>query len=99
MSKYLIQTRSQAKSSGIKVPEIHGMNRGLNPQIKSGKQRPLPTLPMHSLPPTLLVQPVDKGPHRNPIPKPRVGQGRDGLRRKSKQISPYHYLNTCLLNQ
>ena len=29
-SKYLIQTRSQAKSSGIKVPEIHGRNKGLN---------------------------------------------------------------------
>ena len=23
--KYLIQTRSQAKSSGIKLPEVHGM--------------------------------------------------------------------------
>ena len=27
--KYLIQTRSQAKSSGIKLPEIHGANKGL----------------------------------------------------------------------
>ena len=32
-SKYLIQTRSQAKSSGIKLPEIHGMNKGLNPHV------------------------------------------------------------------
>ena len=54
-SKYQIQTRSQAKSSGIKVPEIHGVNKGLNPQVKPGKQRPLPTLPMHSMPPTSLV--------------------------------------------
>ena len=37
-SKYLIQTRSQAKSSGIKIPEIHGMNKGLNPHVKLGKQ-------------------------------------------------------------
>ena len=25
--RYLVQTRSQAKSSGIKIPEIHGANR------------------------------------------------------------------------
>ena len=37
-NKYLIQTRSQAKSSGIKVPERHGMNKGLNPHVKPGKQ-------------------------------------------------------------
>ena len=35
-NKYLIQTRSQAKSSGIKVPEIHGTNKGINPHIKPG---------------------------------------------------------------
>ena len=33
-NKYLIQTRSQAKSSGIKVPQILGMNKGINPHIK-----------------------------------------------------------------
>ena len=38
--KYLVQTRSQAKSSGIKVPEIQGTNKGLNPYVKPGKQRP-----------------------------------------------------------
>ena len=27
--RYLVQTRSQAKSSGIKISEIHGMNKGL----------------------------------------------------------------------
>ena len=114
-SKYLIQTSSQAKSSGIKVLEIHDMNKGLNPHVKLGKQRPLSTLPMHSIPPTLLVQPVDKvggilcignvdnglclpsltcgfrpptllvqpvdkGPPTHPIPKPRIGQGRAGLK-------------------
>ena len=87
-NKYLIQTRSQAKSSGIKVPEIHSANKGLNPHVKLGKQRPLPTLPMHSLPPTLLVQPVDKGPPTHPIPKPRIGQGRARLRRKFKTNQP-----------
>ena len=37
---------------------------------------------MHSIPPTTLVQPVDKGLPTHPIPKPRIGQGRDGLKRK-----------------
>ena len=87
-SKYLIQTRSQTKSSGIKVLEIHGMNKGLNPHVKLGKQRPLSTPPMHSIPPTLLVQPVDKGPPTHPIPKPKIGQGRARLRRKFKTSQP-----------
>ena len=87
-SKYLIQTMSQAKSSGIKLPEIHGMNKGLNPHVKPGRQRPLSTLPMHGIPPTLLVQPVDKGQPTHPIPKPRIGQGRPGLRRKFKTHQP-----------
>ena len=57
-SKYLIQTRSQAKSSGIKLLEIHSANKGLNPHVKPGRQRPLSTLPTNNIPPTLLVQPV-----------------------------------------
>ena len=72
-SKYLIQTRSQAKSSGIKIPEIHSTNKGLDPHVKPGRQRPVPTLPMHSLPHTSLIQPVDKGLPTHPIPKPRIG--------------------------
>ena len=47
--EYLVQTRSQAKSSGIKIPEIHGANKGLDPHVKPGKQRPLPSLPIHSV--------------------------------------------------
>ena len=87
-NKYLIQNRSQTKSSGIKVPEIHGANKGLNPHVKPGRQRPLPTLPMHTIPPANLAQPVDKGPPTHPIPKPRIGQGRAGLRRKIKANQP-----------
>ena len=64
------------------------MNKGLNPHVKPGRQRPLSTLPMHSLPPTLLVQPVDKGWPTHPIPKPRIGQRRAGLRRKFKTHQP-----------
>ena len=87
-NKYLIQTRSQAKSGGIKVLEIHGMNKGLDPYIKLGRQRPLPTLPMHSISPTSSTQPVDKGPPTHPTPKPRIGQGRAGLKRKFRANQP-----------
>ena len=86
--KYLVQTRSQAKSSGIKVLEIHGANKGLNPHLKLGKQRPLPSLPKHSLPPTSLVHHVDKGLPTHPIPKPKIGQCRVRLRRKVKMNQP-----------
>ena len=86
--EYLVQTRSQLKSSGIKIPEIHGANKGLNPHVKPRKQRPLPSLPTHSLPPTSLVHRVDKGPPTHTIPKPRIGQGRARLRRKVKTNQP-----------
>ena len=43
---------------------------------------------MHSIPPTSLVQPVDKGQPTHPIPKPRIGQGRARLRRKFKTHQP-----------
>ena len=78
-NEYLVQTRSQAKSRGIKILEIHGANKGLDPHVQPGKQRPLPSLPIHS---------IDKGPPTNPIPKPRIGQGRAGLRRKVKTHQP-----------
>ena len=43
---------------------------------------------MHSIPPTLLVQPIDKDLPTHPITKPRIGQGRAGLRRKFKTNQP-----------
>ena len=99
MSKYLIQTRSQIKSGGIKVLEIHGANKGLDPHIKPGRQRPLPTLPMHSAPPSFLTQPVDKGLPTPPIPKLRIGQDRAGLKERLEQISLYPHLNGQLFSQ
>ena len=47
--KYLGQTRSQTKSSGIKIPEIHGANKSLDPHVKPGKPKLLPSLPIHSM--------------------------------------------------
>ena len=40
--KYLIQMRSQAKSSGIRLPEVHGMRKNLDPNLKPGRQHTLP---------------------------------------------------------
>ena len=77
--RYLVQTRSQVKSSGIKLPEIHGANKGLESHVQPGKQRSFPSLP---------IQTIDKEPPIHPIPKPRIGQGRAGLRRKVKALQP-----------
>ena len=74
--KYLVQTRSQARSSGIRLPEIHGANKGLDPHVQPGKQKSFP------------IQTVNKGMPTHPIPKPRIGQGRAGLRRKVKAPLP-----------
>ena len=35
---YLVQTRLQAKSSGITLPEIHGIDKGIHPNIRPEKQ-------------------------------------------------------------
>ena len=77
--RYLVQTRSQAKSSGIKLPEIHGANKGLDPHVRPVKQKPLPSLPIHS---------IDKRQPTHPIPKSRIGQGRARLKRKVKINQP-----------
>ena len=88
--RYLVQTRSQVKSSSIKLPEIHGANKSLDPHVQPGKQRPFPPLP---------IQTVDKGLPTHPIPRPRIGQGRAGLRKRSRHFNQYHHPICCLLNQ
>ena len=40
--KYLIQMHSQAKSSGIKLPEVHGVKMNLVPNQRPKKQHTLP---------------------------------------------------------
>ena len=40
--KYLIQTRSQAKSSGINLLEIHGVGKNLHPNLKPKNNMPYP---------------------------------------------------------
>ena len=40
--KYLIQTRSQAKSSGTKFLEVHGIRKNLDSNLKPEKQHAMP---------------------------------------------------------
>ena len=70
------------------MPQIHGVNKGINPHVKPERQRTLPTLPTCSIPPTNLAQPINKGLPTHPIPKPSIGQGRAGLRRKIRTNQP-----------
>ena len=37
LEKYLVQTRSPVKSSGIKLPEDHGIGKGLDPNVQPEK--------------------------------------------------------------
>ena len=62
--KYMVQTRSQTKASGVQVPEVHGFRKRLDPHNIPEKQ-PQPIMGLD----------VDR--------KPRIGQGRAGVRRKA----------------
>ena len=42
MDSYLVQIRSQTRSRGIKLPEVHGMRKNLDPNIKPEKQHANP---------------------------------------------------------
>ena len=73
--KYLVQTRSQAKSGGITLPEVHGVNKGIHPNVQAEKQVIIPVIACKA-----------KGTTQN---KSRLGQGRAGIKRIVKtQIHP-----------
>ena len=40
--KYLIQMCSQAKTNGTKLPEVHAVQKGLDPNLKPEKQHTIP---------------------------------------------------------
>ena len=64
MDKYMVQTRSQMKASGVELPEVHGSRKGLDPhRILERQTQPIARVE------------VDR--------KPRIGQGRAGVRRKA----------------
>ena len=71
------------------MPDVHGTDKGLILYVKSEHQISVVIPPTHPMPP--IHQRVDKGPTTNivpPIPKPRIGQGRAGIRRKPKVAPP-----------
>ena len=83
----MVQTRSQIKLSGIKVPEVHGIDKDLIPHVKLEHQNSVVTPSTCQTKPMHQTQPIDKGPTTNiapPISKPKIGQGRAGIRRKTK---------------
>ena len=71
---YLVQTRSQVKSSGVNLPEVHREDKGIEPHVKQEKQRIKPIVTSTDIRPLVC--------------KPRIGQGRAGLSRKVKMIAP-----------
>ena len=85
--RYLVQTRSQVRSSGIRLPEIHGVNKGLDPHTQPGKQKTFP------------IQTVNKEMPTSPIPKPRIVQGRARLRRRVNTNQPIALPDSHPLNQ
>ena len=62
--KYMVQTRSQMKASGVQLPEVHGSRKRLDPH-KIPEKQPQPIIGLD----------VER--------KPRLGQGRAGVRRKA----------------
>ena len=62
--KYMVQTRSQMKASGVQLPKVHGSRKRLDPHRIPEKQSQ-PTVGLD----------VER--------KPRIGQGRAGVRRKA----------------
>ena len=68
--KYMMQTRSQMKASGVQLPEVHGSRKELDPHKILDKQ-----------PQPMVRQSIEK--------KPRLGQGRAGMRGKVKLAPPF----------
>ena len=72
--RYLIQMTSQAKTSGIVLPKVHGVDQGVDPNIKPEKQviKPLVTPQSHF--------PTDAKDQYHV--KQKLGQGRVGIKKK-----------------
>ena len=79
IEKYLVQTRSQATSSGISLPEVHGAGKGLDAYILPEKQAIRP-----------IITPEVKGISQIKV---RLGQGIAGLRGKIKLQCPHQLTN------
>ena len=89
----MVQTRPQVKSIGIKLPEVYGAKKDLIPHVKPEKS----VQSAHPIPPNCHLRPIHHIPYtdkrlptnaRPAVPKPRIGQGRAGIRRKPKDALP-----------
>ena len=38
IDQYMIQTKSATQACGVKLPAVHGTDKGVNPKLKSEKQ-------------------------------------------------------------
>ena len=71
---YLVQTRSKAKSNGISLPEVHGIGKGLDPNVSPEKQ---------------VIKPIITSEAKEIYQiKPRLGQSNAGLRWQIKTLMP-----------
>ena len=73
LERYLVEAQTQAKSSGIKLPQVCGIGKSLDPNIQPEKQ---------------IIRPLVQKAKTQKIPqiKPRLGQGRAGLRCKKLRL-------------
>ena len=73
--KYLIQTRSQAKSSSTILPKVHCIDKEIDQNVRPEKQviKPVVTHKTHILPETKIISHI----------KLRIGQGRTGIIRNA----------------
>ena len=72
--KYLVQTRSQAKTSSSSLPMVHHIYKGIDPNVRLEKQviRPVVSSQTHILPETKIYLML----------KPRIGHCRPGIKMK-----------------
>ena len=66
--RYLVKTGFQTKSSGIKLPEVHGVKKTLDTKALPEKQKIAPQI------------------KKNVEIKPRLGQGRTGIKCKKPKL-------------
>ena len=81
LEKYFAPTRSQTKTSGTVLLEVHGLDKGVNPSLRQKKQllRPLSSTVQSHVPMETKIQI-----HVKPI----VGQGRTDIKRRTLQKFP-----------
>ena len=56
LNKFFIATRKTIKESGIKLPEVHGISKILNPHKKLRTSNPVPVIPQKSHPNPIVSQ-------------------------------------------